>query len=89
MLKLHNTLTGRKEPFEPLRDNHVGMYVCGVTVYDECHLGHARSAMVFEVFRNYLQFSGYTVRFVRNFTDVDDKIINRAAQEGIGWQQIV
>ena len=89
MLKLHNTLTGRKEIFKPQVPHHVGMYACGVTVYDECHLGHARSAMVFEVLRNYLQFSGYSVRFVRNFTDVDDKIINRAAQEGVTWQQIV
>jgi len=89
MLKLYNTLTGRKEPFETPAPKRVGMYACGVTVYDECHLGHARSALVFDVLRNYLQFSGYTVRYVRNFTDVDDKIINRAAQEGVSWQDIV
>src|SRR6185295_4353103 len=89
MLKLHNTLTGRKEIFKPQVPNHVGMYACGVTVYDECHLGHARSALAFEVLRNYMGFIGYTVRFVRNFTDVDDKIINRAAQEGVPWQAIV
>ena len=89
MLKLYNTLTGRKEPFETPAPNRVGMYACGVTVYDECHLGHARSALVFDVLRSYLQFSGYTVRYVRNFTDVDDKIINRAAQEGVSWQSIV
>ena len=89
MLKLYNTLTGRKEILKPLHGNHVGMYACGVTVYDECHLGHARSALAFEVLRNYMGFIGYTVRFVRNFTDVDDKIINRAAQEGVSWQVIV
>ncbi len=89
MLKLYNTLAGRKEPFEPLTPNRVSMYACGVTVYDECHLGHARSALVFHVLRNYLRFSGYEVKYARNFTDVDDKIINRAAQEGISWQEIV
>jgi cysteinyl-tRNA synthetase len=89
MLKLYNTLTGGKDQFRPLEPGRVGMYVCGVTVYDECHLGHARSALVFEVLRRYLQFSGHTVRYVRNFTDVDDKIIARAAQEGVPWQEIV
>jgi cysteinyl-tRNA synthetase len=89
MLKLYNTLTGGKDLFRPLDPNRAGMYACGVTVYDECHLGHARSALVFDVLRNYLRFSGYTVRYVRNFTDVDDKIIARAAQEGVSWQEIV
>src|SRR5574341_61262 len=89
MLKLYNTLTGGKDLFRSLEPNRVGMYACGVTVYDECHLGHARSALVFDVLRNYLRFSGYTVRYVRNFTDVDDKIINRAAQQGVTWQEIV
>jgi cysteinyl-tRNA synthetase len=88
-MKLHNTLTGRKEAFTPRRAGHVGMYACGVTLYDECHLGHARSALVFEVLRRYLQFKGFTVRFVRNFTDIDDKIINRATQETVPWQDIV
>lgn len=89
MLKIHNSLTGQKEPFEPLVRNTVRMYVCGVTVYDECHLGHARSALVFDVIRHYLKFRGYDVKYVRNFTDVDDKILNRAAQEGVPWTEIV
>ncbi len=89
MLKIHNTLTGQKDSFEPLVSGTVRMYVCGVTVYDECHIGHARSALVFDVIRNYLQFSGYAVTFVKNFTDVDDKIINRASQEGRSWLAVV
>ncbi len=89
MLTIHNTLTGQKEPFEPLVSGTVRMYVCGVTVYDECHIGHARSALVFDVIRNYLQDIGYVVTFVKNFTDVDDKIINRAAQEGVSCKEIV
>lgn len=89
MLKIHNTLTGQKDPFEPLVPGAVRMYVCGVTVYDECHIGHARSALVFDVIRNYLQYIGYAVTFVKNFTDVDDKIINRASQEGRLWLEVV
>lgn len=88
MLTIHNTLTARKETFEPLVPGTARMYACGVTVYDECHLGHARSALVFDVIRNYLQFSGHAVTYVRNFTDVDDKIINRATQEGVPWIDI-
>lgn len=87
-MKIFNTLTNRKEEFVPLTPNHVGMYVCGVTVYDECHLGHARSAIVFDVIRRYLQYKGYQVKYVKNFTDVDDKILNRAAKESIPWTQI-
>ncbi len=82
MLKVYNTLSGRKETFEPLLPGKVSMYACGVTVYDYSHLGHARSALVFDVIRNYLEFKGYRVRYVRNFTDVDDKIINRAEKQG-------
>jgi len=89
MLKIYNTLTGQKETFEPLVPKTVRMYVCGVTVYDESHLGHARSALAFDVIRNYFRFSGYAVTFVKNFTDVDDKIIARAAKEDLSWQQIV
>ena len=89
MLKLYNTLSGSKEPLIPLVPNQVRMYVCGVTVYDESHLGHARSALVFDVIRRYLKFSGYAVTYVRNFTDVDDKIIARASQEGVSCQDIV
>lgn len=82
MLKIHNSLTGRKEPFTPLQPGRVGMYLCGDTVYDLCHMGHARSKIAFDVVVRYLRFSGYTVNFVRNITDIDDKIIKRAAERG-------
>ena len=88
MLRIYNTLTGKKEEFVPLQPNRVGMYVCGVTVYDLCHLGHARSAIVFDVIYRYFRYRGYEVTFVRNFTDIDDKIINRANQEGIDYRTI-
>src|SRR2546428_1600970 len=88
MLQIYNTLTGRKETFEPLVPKTVRMYVCGVTVYDECHLGHARSALVFETIRSYRQYRKFRVSFVKNFTDVDDKIINRAKELGIPWQAV-
>jgi cysteinyl-tRNA synthetase len=97
MLKILNTLTGKKEPFRPGRaagkikkaGKKIGMYVCGVTVYDRCHLGHARSAVAFDVIRRYLTLKGYDVLYVKNFTDVDDKIIKRANQEGKPWTEIV
>lgn len=88
MLKVYNTLSGKKEAFEPLVPGVVRMYVCGVTVYDECHLGHARSALVFDVVRRFLEYSGFSVTFVKNFTDVDDKIIKRANELGKPWQDI-
>ncbi len=88
MLRIYNTLTGKKEPFEPLAPKTVRMYVCGVTVYDYCHIGHARSALVFDVIRRYLEYSGYRVEFVKNFTDVDDKIIKRANEQGVSCDQI-
>jgi cysteinyl-tRNA synthetase len=88
MLKIYNTLTGKKEPFEPLVPKAVRMYVCGVTVYDYCHIGHARSALVFDVIRRYLEYSGYRVEFAKNFTDVDDKIIKRANEQGVSCDQI-
>ena len=88
MLKIYNTLTGEKEPFEPLVPKQVRMYVCGVTVYDYCHIGHARSALVFDVIRRYLEYSGYHVEFVKNFTDVDDNIIKRANEEGVSCEAI-
>ncbi|MDH5741615.1 MAG: cysteine--tRNA ligase [Nitrospira sp.] len=88
MLKLFNTLTGRKDVFEPIEPNKVRMYVCGVTVYDYCHIGHARSALVFDVLRRYLEYSGYAVTFVKNFTDVDDKIIKRAHEQGIACEAV-
>jgi cysteinyl-tRNA synthetase len=88
MLSIYNTLTGEKEPFHSLQLKTVRMYVCGVTVYDYCHIGHARSALVFDVIRRYLEFSGYKVEFVKNFTDVDDKIIKRANELGVSCNTI-
>ena len=87
-LFIYNTLTRKKEEFVPLKENQIGMYVCGVTVYDYCHVGHARAAIVFDTFYRYFQYRGYEVRFVRNFTDIDDKIINRANEQGVDWQEI-
>jgi len=83
MLQIFNSLTRRKEPFTPLVPGRVGMYVCGDTVYDLCHMGHARSKIAFDVVRRYLAFSGFAVNFVRNITDIDDKIIRRAAERGL------
>ena len=80
-LKIYNTLTGRKEEFVPIKPGEVKIYTCGVTVYDVNHVGHGRSLIVFDVIRRYLRYLGYKVVFVRNFTDVDDKIINRAKNE--------
>ncbi len=82
-LRIFNTLTRRKEDFVPLVAGEARIYVCGVTVYDLCHIGHARSAIVFDIVRRYLRFRGYAVTFVKNYTDVDDKIIQRANQEGV------
>ncbi len=80
MIKIYNTLTEKKEPFNPLNHPYVNMYTCGVTVYDDCHIGHGRSLYIFETIRKYLAFRGYKVKFVRNITDVDDKIINKARE---------
>ncbi|MBD2413176.1 cysteine--tRNA ligase [Nostoc calcicola FACHB-389] len=80
-LTLYNTLTRRQEPFETVEPGKVKMYYCGVTVYDYCHLGHARACIVWDVVRRYLQFIGYEVRYIQNFTDIDDKILNRACVE--------
>lgn len=88
MLTIYNTLTGKKEWFQSIQPKHVRMYVCGVTVYDYCHIGHARSALVFDVIRRYLEYSGYRVDFVKNFTDVDDKIIKRANEQGVSCDTI-
>jgi len=87
-LRIHNTLTGKKEDFIPLRENKAGMYVCGVTVYDLCHIGHARSAIVFDTIYRYFRYRGYDVTFIRNFTDIDDKIIKRANEEGVDYKTI-
>ena len=82
-LRIFNTLTRRKEDFVPFVPGEARMYVCGVTVYDLCHIGHARSAMVFDVMRRYLRFRNYKVTFIKNYTDVDDRIIRRANEEGV------
>jgi cysteinyl-tRNA synthetase len=87
-LRIYNTLNRRKETFEPLENGHARMYVCGVTVYDECHVGHARSTIVFDVIYRYLLSLGHRVTYVRNFTDIDDKILDRAVKEGIPWDRI-
>jgi cysteinyl-tRNA synthetase len=87
-LTIYNTLTRKKEPFQPLQDRKVGMYVCGVTVYDFSHIGHARAAIVFDVIFRYLKHKGYEVTYVRNYTDVDDKIINKANNEGVDAKTI-
>lgn len=78
MIQIYNSLTRKKEDFKPRKKDTVNMYACGVTVYDDCHIGHGRSLYVFEVIRRYLRFRGFKVNFVRNITDVDDKIINKA-----------
>ena len=82
MLKIYNTLTRQKEEFKPISAGKVGMYVCGVTIYDLCHIGHGRTFVSFDVVARYLRFSGYDLTFVRNITDIDDKIIKRAAENG-------
>jgi cysteinyl-tRNA synthetase len=85
MLRIHNSLTGLKQEFKPLVRGEVSMYVCGITVYDYIHLGHARMLMVFDLAQRYLREIGYRVRYVRNITDIDDKIIDRAAANGENW----
>ena len=87
-MKVYNTMARAKEELVPLAPRTIGMYVCGVTVYDLSHVGHARSAMAFDVIRRYLAFKGYRVTFVRNYTDVDDKIIRRANEEGVSAREI-
>jgi cysteinyl-tRNA synthetase len=87
-LRVYNTQSGKKEEFQPLVPGKVGMYVCGVTVYDYCHIGHARANIVFDIVYRYLQYSNYDVTYVRNYTDVDDKIIARANERGIPSQEL-
>ena len=82
MLKIYNTLTRQKETFIPIHPNKVGMYVCGVTIYDLCHIGHGRTFVSFDVVSRYLRYLGYDLTYVRNITDIDDKIIKRAAENG-------
>ncbi|MDF7671186.1 cysteine--tRNA ligase [Orbaceae bacterium ESL0721] len=82
MLKIYNTLTREKEPFTSIHPNKVGLYVCGVTIYDLCHIGHGRTFVAFDMVTRYLRFLGYDLTYVRNITDIDDKIIRRAAENG-------
>ena len=88
MLQIHNSLSGQKEPLQPIEGNKVRLYVCGVTVYDYCHLGHARFLVAFDIVTRYLRARGYEVTHVRNITDIDDKIIKRAAEQGRSWQDV-
>ncbi len=88
MLQIHNSLTKRKQPFSPIDENHVRMYVCGMTVYDYCHLGHARMMVVFDMVVRYLRARGYRVTYVRNITDIDDKIIKRAKENGESFEAV-
>lgn len=88
MIRVYNTLTGKKEEFAPIEPGKVRIYACGITAYDYSHLGHARSAVAFDLIQRYFRRKGYEVKFVRNFTDVDDKIINRAREEGIAAAEL-
>ncbi|NEO97424.1 MAG: cysteine--tRNA ligase [Symploca sp. SIO2E9] len=87
-LTLYNTLTASKEAFEPVETGKVRMYCCGITVYDYCHLGHARTCIIWDTARQYMQWRGYDVRYLQNFTDIDDKILNRAKKEGTSMEDV-
>ncbi len=87
-MTVYNTMTRKKEKFEPIHKDKVTMYACGITAYDYCHIGHARSAVVFDLIARYLRFQGYNLTFIRNFTDVDDKIIKRSLEENITSQEV-
>ncbi len=87
-LNVYNTLTLTKSTFQTIEENKVRMYCCGITVYDYCHLGHARTCLVWDVVRRYLQWCGYKVNYIQNFTDIDDKILNRARQEGTSMEAV-
>ncbi|TNG91432.1 cysteine--tRNA ligase [Pasteurellaceae bacterium USgator11] len=89
MLKIYNTLKREKQEFKPIHAGKVGMYVCGVTVYDYCHIGHGRTFVCFDMIARYLRYCGYDLTYVRNITDVDDKIIKRAAENGESCDQLV
>lgn len=88
MLQIHNTITRKKEDFVPITPGEIGMYVCGVTVYDLCHIGHARTFVSFDMIVRYLRYLGYKVKYVRNITDIDDKIIKRAQEKGVSAQEL-
>jgi cysteinyl-tRNA synthetase len=87
-LFVYNTLTRNKSAFQTIEEHKVRMYCCGITVYDYCHLGHARTCLVWDVVRRYLQWSGYEVNYIQNFTDIDDKILKRASQEGTSMEAV-
>ncbi|BAZ45998.1 cysteinyl-tRNA synthetase [Chondrocystis sp. NIES-4102] len=87
-LTVYNTLTRRTEIFQTIEDNKVKMYCCGITVYDYCHLGHARTCLIWDIVRRYLQWSGFEVYYIQNFTDIDDKILNRAKVEGTSMEAV-
>jgi cysteinyl-tRNA synthetase len=88
LLVVYNTLSRKKETFKPMREGEVSMYVCGPTVYDSCHLGHARSVVAFDVIRRYLEYKGLRVCYIQNFTDIDDKMIQRAQERGVTVAQL-
>src|SRR3989338_5912894 len=87
-IRVYNSLTQKKELFKPIKNGNVGMYVCGITAYDSCHMGHARAAVAFDMVVRYLRYKGYKVKFVKNYTDIDDKIINRANKEKRDWKEL-
>ena len=88
-LRVHDTRRREKVPFQTMEPGKVSMYVCGVTVYDKCHLGHARCYLSFDLIHRWLEASGYDVHYVQNFTDIDDKIIKRANETGEDWRKLV
>ena len=88
MLQIHNTISRKKEEFKPINEGQIGMYVCGVTVYDLCHIGHARTFVNFDMVVRYLRYRGYKVRYIRNITDIDDKIIKRANERKVSAKEL-
>jgi cysteinyl-tRNA synthetase len=88
MLKVYNTMTRSKEEFKPLKEGEASIYCCGVTPYNHPHIGNARPFVTWDVIRRYLAHKGYKVRYIQNFTDVDDKIIRTANEEGVKWSDI-
>lgn len=88
MLQIHNTISRKKEEFKPINEGQIGMYVCGVTVYDLCHIGHARTFVNFDMMVRYLRYRGYKVRYIRNITDIDDKIIKRANERKVSAKEL-
>lgn len=87
-MKIYNTLTKQKEELVPIKAGHINMYVCGITAYDSCHMGHARAAVAFDMVVRYLRYKKYNVTFAKNYTDIDDKIINRANKENRNWKEL-